>query len=98
MARLLWVASIINIDILEQIERKYQFTEKLAPVVNCRDHRMGLERVFAILLFRENMVTKENCSNFGSILAYPDSFTSNVDLKALKESYPGAILKTWHGR
>ena len=91
------IANIIDLSVLEQLESKYHLTERLVHVINSRDHRMALERVFGILLFKEGFLTKENCSNFGCIHDYPKAFYS-IDLKALKESYSGAILKTWHGR
>lgn len=61
---------------------------------------MALERIFAILLFKEGYVNKNNCSNFGCIYDYPNSWNQVDDhfLEQLKMTYPGAILKTWHGR
>ncbi len=91
--------SIIDLKLLKKIEKKYAFTNLINLVIN-RSYRMAVERVFAILLFKENFVRKNNCSNFGCIHDYPDAF-QNVDeelLEDLKSNYPGAILKTWHGR
>lgn len=94
------VASIIDLRVLEKLEAKYFFTRNLINKIKTRSDRMALERIFAILLFKEGCVTKETCANFGSILNYPNCFlpTSEKSLKQLKLTYPGAILKTWHGR
>ncbi len=60
---------------------------------------MALQRIFAILMFKEGYVTRTDCSNFGSIFDYPKCW-ENFDytyLKFLKDTYPGAFLKTWQG-
>jgi hypothetical protein len=94
------VASIIDINTLEKIERKYSFTNSLINIIKSREDRMALERVFAILMFIEGYVTKSNCSTFGNILEYPrcGEQVDNSFLEHLRLTYPGAILKTWRGR
>lgn len=94
------VTSIIDLNLLESIEEKYSFTSSLIEKIKCRNDRMALERIFAILIFKEGYVTRENCSNFGSIFDFP-MYWYQVDdafIDQLKITYPGAILKTWHGR
>lgn len=93
-------ASIIDLSLLEEVESKYNFTQALLPVVKSRSMRMALERVFAIVMFKERYVTKKECSNFGSIHDYPFAFKELNEkmLKVIQLHYPGAILKTWHGR
>lgn len=95
------VASIIDLKVLKHLERKYKFTSTLKDVIKVRDVRSALERVFAILLFKEGYLKKENCSNFGNITRDFPYDTVNMDdelLNKLKQDHPGAILKTWHGR
>lgn len=94
------VASMVDLSILEEIESKYRFTHALINEIKSREGRMALERIFAILMFIEGHVTKETCSNFGNIFGFPRAWQVIDDdyLEDLKISYPGAILKTWHGR
>lgn len=95
------VASIIDLKVLKHIERKYRFTAALKDVIKVRDMRSALERVFAIVLFKEGFLNKENCSNFGNITRDFPYDTVKMDdelLNKLKQNHPGAILKTWHGR
>ncbi len=65
-------------------------------MVKSRDDRMALERTFAMVLFKEEYIIKTNCSNFGSIFDYPQCWQQVDDnfLEYLKETHPGAILKT----
>ena len=94
-------AMMIDYDVLRGIEDKYRLTEALKSVINNGVQRAGLERVLGILLFKERYVTKENCSNFGSIFtSYPEPYSSLGDdkLNQIKKTYSGAVLKTWVGR
>lgn len=61
---------------------------------------MALERVFAILLFYEGFVIKDNCVNFGCIHDFPQAWrpVEKAFLDELELWYPGAIIKTWQGR
>lgn len=93
------VASIIDLNVIDYLEETYTFPTALTNVVKSRLDRMALERLLAILIFKENYVTKSNCSNFGDIHQFPRA--GHVDeafVKELEKSYPGAILKTWHAR
>lgn len=92
--------SIIDIHILDLLEQKYGFPSALVTKIHCREDRMALERVFGLLLFKEGLVTKDTCSNFGCIHHYPHAWENINDwqLEELKTTYWGAILKTWHGR
>lgn len=95
------VASLISLDVLRDLESKYGFISRLVRKINDREERMALERIFAILLFREGYLTKEGCSNFGTITEYPYNFRltfESGELAWVKEAYPGAIIKTWRGR
>lgn len=94
------VASIVDLSILEKIERKYLLTSSLVNAIKSRDDRMALERIFGLIMFKEGYVTLADCSNFGCIHDYPRNWQPVDDkfLNYLKSKYPGAILKTWHGR
>lgn len=94
------VTSIIDLSLLITIENKYGLTASLIDQIKCRNDRMALERIFAIVMFKEGSVTGADCSNFGSIFDYPGCWEKVGDnfLDYLKTTYPGAILKTWHGR
>lgn len=94
-------ASLIKLSVLQDIENKYAFTENLKLVATQRGHRMALERIFAILLFRENYLQLKTCSNFGDISNFSSAFHMNIkdqELEKIIATYPGAIIKTWHGR
>jgi hypothetical protein len=94
------VACLIDLHILKKIEYKYSLITSLIDKIKSRDDRMALERIFALILFKEGYVNQASCSNFGCIFDYPQAF-QDVDEKILKHlelTYPGAILKTWHGR
>jgi len=94
------VASTINWSVLQNLEDKYSLMT-LVDKIKSREDRMSLERVFALLVFKEGYVTNnDNCSNFGSIHDFPSHWTSFSDdfLNSLKLTYPGAIIKTWHLR
>lgn len=94
------VAGIIDLTVLKQVEKKYGLISSLKHVIRCRKQRCALERVFGLILFKELYVSREDCSNFGEIYHHP-YYYSNIDegaLEELKLSYPGAIIKTWHGR
>lgn len=82
------VASMIDLTILDHIQNKYLFLDLLIDKIKCREDRMALERIFAILLFKELLINKGSCSNFGDIFNYSGNTST----------YQGAILKTWHGR
>lgn len=95
------VTTIIDWDTLETIEQKYKLVETLKGVVKNRDMRCCLERVFGIIFFKEGLVNKGNCSNFGNIAFYPSCYIYGLSqdvLDQIKASYQGAIMKTFHAR
>lgn len=95
------VASLIHINVLEDLSEKYGFPDRLKQIVHTRNQRMALERVFGILLERSEYFKDQKSSNFGSILEFPHAFHTTVTEQELDEitaTYPGAIIKTWHGR
>lgn len=92
------VTSIISLSTLEKIENKYSFTQSLIKQIKTRDDRMALERIFAILCFNENYLTKNDCSNFGSIQNFPCWFVKESDVDYVTGSTDSAIIKIWKGR
>lgn len=95
------VACTIDLPMVKMIEEKYALTESLKRVINNRDHRMALERVFGIITFKEQWVNKHNCSNFGVLAGIP--FVGQIDIddsqiEHAKRIYGAALLKTWHSR
>lgn len=94
------VTSIIDLKVIKDIEEKYSFS-LLTKTIKGRHQRSALERIFAMMLFREGYINKENCSNFGDIFSYPCAFEVWFEadhLRIIKETYPGAIIKTWRSR
>lgn len=93
-------ASVIDLDIIQRIEKKYALTSALKTVINNRSFREGFERVFALVMFKEQCVTINNCSNFGDIHTQIINFTyvDDASVEYLKQHSSAAIIKTWHGR
>ncbi len=95
------VTTIIRLQCLEALEAKYDFTQKLIPRITSREMRMNLERVFAILVFKEAKVKLAHCSLLGSIHSYPGHFgpTDERTLQNLIQNHHNlAVLKTWASR
>ncbi len=95
------VASTVDLDALQQVEDKYNMTEILAQNVYCRNQRCALERIYALIMFKEGYLKPESCANFGEIFSHPSAYTHIPEegINAIKNSdYPHAIVKTWRGR
>lgn len=96
--------SIINLDVVEQLEEKYEFFSKLITAIRTRNDRETFERVLGIMVYYENLMSASPHSNFGSILAYPKAFESqnnNIETAAhiiSQANYNTSILKVWRGR
>lgn len=95
---------IIDYSIVKQLEDKYGcFTQFIIAIRNRKDREL-FERIFAKIVYAEQLVNDENCSNFGNILLYPDAFESmsNTVDKAthniIQSGYNTAIIKVWRGR
>ena len=97
-------ASIIDFDVLKQLEDKYELISKLISTIRTRNDRKAFERVFGIIAWYENLIDASTPSNFGSILAYPKAFESqnnNLETAAhivSQANYNTSILKVWRGR
>ena len=96
--------SIIDLDIVEQLEQKYEFFSKLITAIRTRNDRETFERVLGIVVYYEKLMDASPASNFGSILAYPKAFESqnnNIETAAhivSQANYNTSILKVWRGR
>jgi hypothetical protein len=97
--------SICNLDLLESLENEYKIFSNTIFLIRSRRDREAFERLFGILIFYKGIVSKQNCSNYGDILNYPDAFkpelninfeTSIYNLK--QHNYDTAIIKIWKGR
>ena len=96
--------SIIDLDVLEQLEQKYELISKLISTIRTRNDRKAFERVLGIIAWYDNLIDSSIPSNFGSILAYPKAFESqnnNLETAAhivSQANYNTSILKVWRGR
>ena len=67
--------------------------------IKTRDDRMAYERIFGLVVFKEQLVTKTNCSMFGSIHNYAGSWQADFEWQMMNQHlYPYAVMKTWSGR
>jgi len=96
-------ASIIDLDIVMQLEEAYSFFSTLVLSIKTRKDRETFERLFGIVLHYNNLIV-EPFSNFGNIVHYPGAFESQVTTPdqgayALSQkNYDTAIIKVWRGR
>ena len=97
-------ASIIDLEIVQQLEETYAIFSTLASVIRTRKEREMFERILGIALYQGHMVDDATCSNFGEITKYPGAFESdhnNYETAAHRLSqarYDTAIIKVWRGR
>lgn len=95
--------SMVDLEVVEQLEEKYEFFSKLVTTIRTRNDRETFERVLGIMVYYENLMVGSP-SNFGSILAYPKAFESqnnNIETAAhivSQANYNTSILKVWRGR
>lgn len=96
-------ATIVDFEIVEHLEKKYNFFSTLTLSIKSRKDRETFERLLGIVVYYEKMI-EEPCSNFGLITQYPNAFESyNNDLLKTNQlvsnvNYNTAILKVWRGR
>jgi hypothetical protein len=98
-------ASICNLDLLEILEENFALFKNLIFLMRSRKDREAFERLLGIVLFYMGEITKDQCSNYGDILKYPDAFKPELNINfetsahILKQSnYDTAIIKVWRGR
>lgn len=93
------VQSYINLNFLENIEKKYGISNMISAV-KCRADRCCLERIFGIIFFTESPNLFKTKSLFGNIMKYHRwgySFDEYiVDFK--KGFLPVDTVKVWTGR
>jgi hypothetical protein len=94
------VASTITYNFLSQLNDKYDFFTQLTNRVRTRDHRMAMERAFAVAVFCEAPFPRNERSLCGCIHDMPFRWSTITEDKiaTLKRIYPYSIIKTWHGR
>jgi hypothetical protein len=64
-------------------------------ISNTKDREL-FERIFGKILFVENYIEEEFCSNFGNIMSYPDYFQSkSIDNAIQQSNSSNAIVKVW---
>lgn len=99
------VMSIVNHEFLETINNKYDFFNVLVPLINTRDDRMRLERIYGVICCFE---CSDEVLNYKSYIGdiniidmwnykwenYKKSLTDNC----LKEDYPYGLVKVFTGR
>jgi hypothetical protein len=96
----------INLNFLEQIEKKYKLTNLISAITN-RTDRCSFERVIGLIFneeyFNDNMNNgkKKLKSLFGHIYKFPNAFKYNYlhykqDLS--KRLLPSMFVKVWTGR
>ena len=96
--------SIVDLDVVEQLEEKYEFFSKLISAIRTRNDRETFERVLGIMVYYEHLMDASSPSNFGSILSYPKAFESqnnNIETAAhiiSQANYNTSIIKVWRGR
>ena len=95
---------IVDLDVVERLEQKYEIFSKLIPTIRTRNDRETFERVLGIMVYYEKLMDALSHSNFGSILSYPKAFESqnnNIETAAhivSQANYNTSILKVWRGR
>jgi hypothetical protein len=95
---------MIDIDVVRYLEEMYGLFSKMAMTVRTRKDRQIFERILGLVLFHEELLDSNHCSNFGDILKYPHAFESenqHVDAAAhalAVSGYNSAIIKVWRGR
>lgn len=98
------VAMVVGIEVVERLEQKYKLFSTMTMMVRNRKDREMAERLVGLVLFHEDIVTTETCSNFGDILAYPSAFQSewsNLSTARYQlehAGYDSALIKVWRGR
>jgi hypothetical protein len=97
-------ASICNLSTIQYLEEEYKLFSILVLYIKTRKDRETFERVLGIILYYEGIFNNEECSNFGSIFKYPQSFESQHNSMETaanilrQRGYDTAIIKVWRGR
>ena len=90
-------ATIISLEAVENIEKKYNAVTILPTVLHNRKDRMALERIWGLLLYVENNIS--HTSLYGDIRKHPYAFKNSIPYQLYEERCTvHAICKTWSGR
>lgn len=101
--------SIVAVEVVEQLEEKYELFSKLVSTIRTRSDRETFERILGIVVYYDKEVDHSNpsnfgTSNFGTIMQYPKAFESqnnNIETAThiiSQANYNTSILKVWRGR
>ena len=93
------VQSVINYKFLHMIEEKYSLFN-LLNIIDTRNERMNLERIFALICIHENNILSKEPSIFGVIHEYTRFGYSYEDYIEDKKNnnLSKEIIKVWTGR
>lgn len=86
------IMSVINLDFLQYLNKKFNFFDILINNIKNRNDRMALERIFGCLLYYEN---KKN-SILGDIQDYCEWGITYDEYKSANINLP--VIKIWYGR
>lgn len=89
-------AAVVKYDFVKMLEEKYNIMNLLS-VVKTRKQRMGLERIIGALSFYEKMID-ENCSFFGDIFDFCESFSYNWNNYKTDNIENKGLIKIWSGK
>jgi hypothetical protein len=94
------VASTVRLDFLQRLEEDHSFFTTLVRTVSTRDHRMAMERAFAVIVFAKTPFPRNEPSICGCIHDMPFRWSEMTPpkIEILKQIYPYSIIKSWHGR
>jgi hypothetical protein len=92
-------SSIIHYSVVESLQQKYELFTILLLMISTKKDRELFERLLGKILFVENYIDEDSCSNFGNITMYPDSFQYKTIDSAIQyhqqSGYSSAIIKCW---
>lgn len=91
--------SIIHYSVVESLQNKYELFTILLLMINGLKDRELFERILGKILFVENFIDDESCSNSGNISTYPNAFQPKSVDSAIQNyqqyNYSSAIIKCW---
>lgn len=90
-------ASVIDYETLSLLQEKYDLFVLLNLIKN-REDRMVFERILAVLVFNEKIVSIDNCSIFGDIINHTTPFYFDYTGYVFMDKHMVPIVKVWSGR
>jgi hypothetical protein len=91
------VCSIITYEYVQHLHTTHNIFN-LLKFITSRTDRMAIERILALLAFYDDKVTLYNCSIFGEIANYPNSFLITYPDYKNYQSPDCKIVKVWSRR